>query len=173
MVSRLVASPSDDRTASEAIPIIMPSIIRLVRNRYRRRLRRDCEAKARGAAKQRVESDLAFQAGQWSAKAIMDAKAECEVLVVFSGEVERVRIAELSIIAIGRSKDGKNQGTLRDCRSGDHHVLASEAFGELCFARFDGDDPMQPCVTRFPHLAHATRPDGRKNFVGSQAGSDS
>ena len=42
MVSRFVASPSDERTASEAIPTRMPSIIRLVRKRYRRRLRMAC-----------------------------------------------------------------------------------------------------------------------------------
>jgi hypothetical protein len=46
--------------------------------------------------------------------------------------------------------------------------LAAEAFAELGFGRFDGNDPIQPRVTRLPHFAHASLPDGRKNFVGSE-----
>ena len=90
------------------------------------------DRQAREPPEERADSDLALEAGEGSAEAVVDAGAKGEVGVgVVALDVEPVRIGELRRIAVGGAEQRHHEAALRDRLPSELRVLHGKAHGHL------------------------------------------
>src|SRR5580765_779374 len=86
------------------------------------------EAQIRAPSQKHVEGDAAFEAGQRSAEAVVDAEPEGEMAVRLARKIEGLGIGKLTLVPVRREHNGMDEASLRDRHAGDLRVFPRITF---------------------------------------------
>src|SRR5579883_2224234 len=92
-------------------------------------IRFHCEAETRRALEELLKCDLPLQPRQSSTQTEMDARPKSEMTVGVPAEIQFVRVPELLLVSVCRSKDGVHHLAARDRNTGQGHFLPRIALG--------------------------------------------
>ena len=77
------------------------------------------------------KGDAALEAGEWCTGAIMVAVAQGEMMIQFAGDIETVRVGEMTRVAIGRRQHGQDEVPAVNRLAAAFHVFRGNAAHEL------------------------------------------